>query len=43
MMSLVDILGGVNYGLVFFFGAALSVSVAGGCRDKREWILLFTL
>ena len=43
MMNLVDILNGVNYGLVFFFGAALSVSVAGGCRDKREWILLFTL
>ncbi len=43
MMYLVDILNGVNYGLVFFFGAALSVSVAGGCRDKREWILLFTL
>lgn len=42
-MSLVDILGGVNYGLVFFFGASLSVAIAGGCKTKREWALLFAL
>lgn len=42
-MSLTYILGGVNYGLVFFFGASLSVSIAGGCRNRREWILLATL
>lgn len=42
-MSLVDILGGVNCGLVFFFGAALSVAIAGGCSSRREWALLFAL
>lgn len=42
-MSLVDILGGINYGLVFFFGASLSVAIAGGCKTKREWALLFAL
>lgn len=43
MMSLVDILGGVNAGLVFFFGAALSVAIAGGCKSGRECVLLFAL
>ena len=42
-MSFVDILGGVNCGLVFFFGAALSVTIAGGCNSRREWALLFAL
>lgn len=42
-MSFLDILGGINCGLVFFFGAALSVSMAGGCRSQREWGLLFML
>lgn len=42
-MSFVDILGGVNCGLVFFFGAALSVSIAGGCKSQREWSMLFAL
>ena len=42
-MSLVDILGGINCGLVFFFGAALSVSIAGGCMSRHEWALLFAL
>lgn len=42
-MSLADILGGVNYGLVFFFGASLSVSVSGGCKSKGEWAILFAL
>lgn len=42
-MSLTEILGGVNYGLVFFFGASLSVSIAGGCKAKGEWAILFAL
>lgn len=42
-MELVDILGGINYGLVFFFGASLSVSVAGGCKNRRDWAVLFAL
>lgn len=42
-MSLVDILGGINCGLVFFFGAALSVAIAGGCTTKRMWAVLFSL
>lgn len=42
-MNFLDILGGVNCGLVFFFGAALSVSIAGGCKSRREWYLLFAL
>lgn len=42
-MNLTDVLGGVNYGLVFFFGASLSVSIAGGCKLRREWTLLFAL
>lgn len=42
-MSLAYILGGINCGLVFFFGASLSVSIAGGCRSRREWILLAAL
>lgn len=43
MMSFTEILGGVNCGLVFFFGAALSVSIAGGCGSRREGALLFAL
>ena len=42
-MSLAYILGGINCGLVFFFGASLSVSIAGGCRSRREWVLLAAL
>lgn len=42
-MSLVDILGGINYGLVFFFGSSLSVSVSGGCKSRRDWAILFAL
>ena len=42
-MSLAYILSGVNYGLVFFFGASLSVSIAGGCKTRRDWILLAAL
>lgn len=35
-MSFVDILGGINCGLVFFFGAALSVFIAGGWKTQRQ-------
>lgn len=42
-MTLVDILGGINYGLVFFFGMSLSVSVSGGCKTRRDWVILFSL
>lgn len=42
-MSLLDVLGGINCGLVFFFGAALSVAISGGCKTRREWTLLFAL
>lgn len=35
-MSFVDILGGINCGLVFFFGAALSVFIAGGWGSPRQ-------
>ena len=42
-MSLADIFGGINYALVFFFGATLSVSIAGGCKTRRDWILIFAL
>ena len=42
-MSLTDILGGINFALVFIFGVALSVSFAGGCRARRDWAVLFAL
>lgn len=42
-MGLVDILGGINFALVFFFGVALSVSFAGGCKRKRDRIVLLAL
>lgn len=42
-MKLVDILGIVNYGLVFFYGAFLSISIAGGVQSRRERILLLAL
>lgn len=42
-MSFTDVLGGINCGLVFFFGAALSVAIAGGCKTRREWAILFSL
>ena len=42
-MGLVDILGGINYGLVFFFGVALSVSISGGCKTRRDWAVLCAL
>ena len=35
-MSFAEILGGVNCGLVFFFGAALSVFIAGGWKTQRQ-------
>lgn len=42
-MTFVDVLGGINCGLVFFFGAALSVAIVGGCKTRREWMILFAL
>lgn len=42
-MKLEYILSGINYGLVFFFGASLSVSIAGGCKSRRDWAILFAL
>lgn len=42
-MSLIEILAGINYGLVLFFGFFLSVSIAGGCKDRREQFLLAAL
>ncbi len=42
-MNLTTILSGVNYGLLFFFGVFLSVSIAGGCKARRDWIFLAVL
>lgn len=42
-MSFVDILGGINCGLVFFFGAALSVFIVGGWRTQREQAIFIIL
>lgn len=42
-MRLLDIFGGVNCGLVFFFGAALSVSIVGGFKTRREQCILFAM
>lgn len=42
-MNLAQILGVINYGLVFFYGVFLSVSIAGGCESRRERVLLLML
>lgn len=42
-MNLIEILAGINYGLVLFFGLVLSVSIAGGCNGRRERLLLAAL
>ena len=42
-MSLIDILSGIDFALVFFFGVALSVSFAGGCKAQRDRAVLFAL
>ena len=42
-MRLMDVLGGLNFALVFLFGVALSVSFAGGCKARRDWASLFAL
>lgn len=42
-MSLVDVFDVVNYGLAFFYGAFLSVSIAGGCEARRKRLLLLGL
>lgn len=38
-----DILGLLNYGLIFFYGSFLSVSISGGCTSRKERILLLAL
>ena len=43
MMGLTDILSGINFALVLFFGVALSASFAGGCKTRRDWAVLFAL
>ncbi len=40
-MSPVDVLDIVNYGLVFVYGLFLSASIAGGCKARRERVLLY--
>ena len=43
MMGLTDILSGINFALVLFFGVALSASFAGGCKARRDRVVLLTL
>lgn len=43
IMDFVDILSGVNFALVFLFGVSLSVSFAGGCKVRRDWVVLLAL
>ena len=42
-MTLTDVFGGINYALVFFFGATLSVAITGGCKNRRDWVLISAL
>ena len=42
-MTLPDILSGINFALVFFFGVSLSVSFAGGCETRRDRTVLLAL
>lgn len=42
-MTLVNILSVLNSGLVFLFGALLSLLITGGCKARREWIIFFAL
>ena len=42
-MTLTHIFGGINYALVFLFGAALSVSIAGGCQTRRDRAVILSL
>lgn len=42
-MNALTILGVVNYGLVLLYGLFLSVSIAGGCRSRREKLAILIL
>ena len=42
-MNSIDILSGINFALVFFFGVALSVSFTGGCRGRRDRAALLAM
>ena len=42
-MTPVDILSVFNSGLLFLFGAILSLLITGGCKARREWIIFFAL
>ena len=42
-MTFLEILSGVNFCLVLFFGIFLSVSIAGGCKTRRDRTTLFVL
>ena len=42
-MNALVILGAINYGLVLFYGLFLSVSIAGGCKNRRERVLILLL
>ena len=42
-MTPVDILSVFNSGLVFLFGAFLSLLITGGCKTRREWVIFFAL
>ena len=42
-MKVIDIISGINFGLVFLFGASLSVSFSGGCKTRRDRVVLFVL
>ena len=42
-MTLVNILSVFNSGLLFLFGAILSLLITGGCKTRREWVIFFAL
>ena len=42
-MTPVDILSVFNSGLLFLFGAILSLLITGGCQTRREWAIFFAL
>ena len=42
-MTAVDVLSVFNFGLLFLFGAILSLLITGGCQTRREWVIFFAL
>ena len=42
-MTFLDIFGMINFGLVFLFGAILSLLITGGCKTWRSWTVFFAL